>query len=315
MKLQKIKDQYSDKKISKAEFIDAMYGIHSVLPDYSNFLKKSGISAIEILDDKIIFTSRETHYHKGGLKFYCDIEDKRTTPLEAFNFGSYEAEDSEMLYKLLEKDYTVFDVGGNIGWYTNHMAALLTHGRVYSFEPIPETFTKLTNNVKLNQFPNIELYNIALSDKIGALTFYYSPFMSGASSSQNITENNNAVLVECKTNTIDQFVNDNSIQQIDFIKCDVEGAELFVFKGGLQTIARDKPIVFSEMLRKWAAKFGYHPNDIIALFTEKGYSSYVIKDGFLAKLELVDESTEETNFFFLHNEKHSSKIATFCKEA
>ena len=193
------------------------------------------------------------------------------------------------------------------------MAALLSSGRVYSFEPIPDTFAKLTNNVKLNQLSNIDLYNIALSEKKGTLTFYYSPFMSGASSSQNITENSNAVLVECKTSTVDDFVNDNSIPKIDFIKCDVEGAELFVFKGALQTIAQHKPIVFSEMLRKWAAKFGYHPNDIISLFSKEGYSCFVTKDGNLAKLESVNESTEETNFFFLHNEKHSSKIATFAK--
>ncbi len=92
---------------------------------------------------------------------------------------------------------------------------------------------------------------------------------------------------------------------VDFIKCDVEGSELFVYQGGLETLKKYKPVVFSEMLRKWSAKFGYHPNDIIALFKNIGYQCYVITvDNYLKEITEVTEETVETNYFFLHGEKH-----------
>lgn len=312
MSLQEVKESFNKQELNKAGFIDAMYRFHSVLAEYPAFLKNTGIAKIEILDDQLIFTSRTTHYHQGGLKFLCDIEDKRTTPLEAFNFGNYEAEDSEMLYKLIGKDDVIFDIGGNIGWYTNHIAALLDKGIIYAFEPIPDTFNKLQRNVALNNFKNIRLNNLPFSNKVQTLTFYYSPLMSGASSSQNITNNADAIKVECTTATIDDFMRDSKISQLDFIKCDVEGAELLVFQGGIETIRQHKPIVFSEMLRKWAARFNYHPNDIIALFVGAGYACFTVRDGHLALLETVTEDTTETNFFFLHKDKHAAQIKTFA---
>jgi hypothetical protein len=74
------------------------------------------------------------------------------------------------------------------------------------------------------------------------------------------------------------FVAKNNAK-VDFIKCDVEGAELFVYQGAKATLMQQKPIVFTEMLRKWAAKFDYHPNDIIALFDELDIAvlSFLIK--------------------------------------
>lgn len=55
------------------------------------------------------------------------------------------------------------------------------------------------------------------------------------------------------------------------------------------------------MLRKWSAKFGYHPNDIIDLFASVGYKCFVIKEDKLRKFARVDEETVGTNYFFLHS--------------
>jgi FkbM family methyltransferase len=308
MKIEEIKELYKSGQISKGEFIDRMYELHKVLFDYSFSLNDTEIAKIEIEDNKVILSSRATKYHKGGIKFYCDNIDKRITPLEAFNFGNYEASDSNMLYRIIEKDYTIFDIGGNIGWYTNHVASMLTKGIVYAFEPIPETFQKLGNNVALNGFKNIRINNFPLSDKSGPLTFYYTPLMPGAASAANITNSENIQKIECTTRTLDSYVAETNITRVDFIKCDVEGAELLVFKGAIETIKKYKPIIFTEMLRKWAAKFNYHPNDIVRLFEELGYSCFTADEGGLKAFSLVDEQTEETNFFFFHKTVHGKKM-------
>ena len=54
-----------------------------------------------------------------------------------------------------------------------------------------------------------------------------------------------------KAKTLDEYCCSNNLSP-DFIKCDVEGAELLVFKGAKNTLINNKPIVFSEILRKWS---------------------------------------------------------------
>ncbi len=111
--------------------------------------------------------------------------------------------------------------------------------------------------------------------------------------------------------TLDDFVYREKIS-IDFMKCGVKGAELMVFQGGEQTILRDTHIIFSEILRKWSAKFKYNPNEIFDFFKSKNYRAFATDGDKLKEFFLMDESTVATNFFFLHNIKHSEKIKRFC---
>ena len=294
-----LKKEFEDSQISKIDFISRMHEYHKVLFDFSHNLSKTEIGKIEINDNEVIFSTRKTEFHPGGVKFYVDGLDKRITPIEAFNFNQYELADSAMLYKLVKDGDIIFDIGANIGWYSNHLSKKLPNATIHSFEPIPETFLQLTRNTALNQSKNIFLHNTALSDKIQTLVFYYSPKVTGASSSVNITEDESMVELACETNTLDAFCSAQNIQMLDFIKCDVEGGEWLVFKGGAKTISQLKPIVFTEMLRKWSAKFGYHPNDIIAFFKSLDYSCFYAHNGKLRKIETVTDETSETNFFFL----------------
>jgi len=312
MSIKETKSNFKNNTLSKADFITKMHEFHKVLFDFSNNLAETEIAKIEIEDGNVIFTSRKTDFHPGNARFYVDILDKRITPIDTFNFDQYEQEDSEMLYKLVSDGDVIFDIGANIGWYSNHLSKKLPDSIIYSFEPIPETFAQIKKNTELNKSKNIILNNLAFSDAIQTLSFYYSPTITGASSSVNITENDSMVKLECKANTIDNFVKENNISSLDFIKCDVEGAEFMVYKGGAATIEKYKPIVFSEMLRKWAAKFNYHPNDIIGFFKKFGYNCYTAHNGRLVAVEKITDETVETNYFFLHPEKHAEKITALA---
>jgi len=311
MNITKAKKEYKEQKISKANFIDKMHEFHKVLFDFSENLKDTEIAKIEIEDNKLVFTTRATEYHPGGCKFFVDALDKRVTPVDTFNFDMYEKDDSEMLFNLVKDGDTIFDIGANIGWYSNHLAKKFPNSKIYSFEPIPEIFNQISANTELNGFMNIRLNNLALSSKKEKLTFYYSPTVTGASSSKNITENQNMTKLEIEADTIDNFIMTNSIDNLDFVKCDVEGAEYFVYQGGLETFKNKKPIIFTEMLRKWAAKFDYHPNDIISYFMQFGYSCFKVKEGKLKIVDTVDDQTIETNFFFLDAIKHINIINDF----
>ena len=62
------------------------------------------------------------------------------------------------------------------------------------------------------------------------------------------------------------------------------------------------------MLRKWTAKFNYHPNEIIKLFSDLGYRVFTVNREILVPFAAMDEDTVETNFFFLHPETHNNLI-------
>jgi len=285
-------ESYNSKKISKQEYIDAMYNFHIHLFDYTKVIPHTDIKKIEIVDNKIIFTSR-----KSGIKLSCQKPDKRIAPIEVLNFNYYEKENSDMIFRLIEQEFNVFDIGANVGWYTLNIAKQFDKTNILAFEPIPSTFDQLKQNVKINSLNNIKIYNFGFSNQDAEMTFYLEPESSVSASAANITNKSDVGKVTCRVKRLDEFVNDYGIIP-DFIKCDVEGAELYVYQGGIETIRRYKPIIFTEMLRKWSAKFNYHPNQIIDLLSNSGYKCFVVKDNYLSEIHKMNDDTLETNFFF-----------------
>lgn len=302
MSLQTIQQAFRNRELDKWTYISRMYGEHARLFEYASFLPGTNISRIEILDDEVVMTFRDS-----GLRFICTRNDQRLAPFDTLNFGRYEAEELGMQKALIAGCRTVLDIGGNYGWYAMHIAAAFPAVRVLSFEPIPHTFGFLNRNLAINNLTGVETFPFGFSDSAGTFDFYYDPGLSVNASLQNLTGKESVVKLECQVKTLDEFWAGRG-EKADFIKCDVEGAELLVFRGGEETLRRDKPMVFSEMLRKWTAGFGYHPNDILDFFQGLGYRCFTLSDGGLKSFGRVGEDTIETNFFFLHPEVHSGAI-------
>lgn len=305
MSLLETKLKYQSGLLEKPQYIDEMYQFHQGLFEYSQFLKETDIIKIEIVDGGVIFTSRNQ-----GIKIFCDQADKRAAPFEIMNFQVYEKVDSEMILNLIEPGFNVLDIGANIGWYSLNIAKLYSNTNVWSFEPIPTTFASLKRNIEINEVENIRLYDFGFSNEEKNLKFYLQPEASVSASATNITESKNIIEVVCHVKRLDDFIKETDLK-IDFIKCDVEGGELFVYQGGIESIKRDRPIIFTEMLRKWSAKFNYHPNDIINLLVGIGYRCFTASENRLKEILSIDENTVETNFFFLHSEKHLEQIKSF----
>lgn len=303
MKLEDTRKDFLDRTISKAEFIQSMYSEHhSKLFEYSNYLKQTNISSIEIVDGEVLITFRGT-----GLKMIFPEGDFRAAPVEALNFQDYEPTESSMVLKLVSPDDCVFDVGANVGWYSLNIAKKFPSSRVHAFEPIPKTHSLLVQNINRNKLTNISTHSFGLSNSRTDLSFYYLSEGSVNASSANLSERLDAEIISCHVERLDDFAQANDLH-VDFIKCDVEGAELLVFQGAVQTLQKDVPIIYTEMLRKWAAKFNYHPNDIIGLLRSFGYRCFYAEGLGLLELHQMDDTTIETNFFFLHSQLHASKI-------
>jgi len=303
MHMKELKADYKAGIIGKEEYVREMHKIHEVLFEYTELIADTDIAKIEITSSGVIMTSGI-----NDIRIACDKDDLRMIPIEIINFDSYEKKEMNMILKMIGKDAVVFDIGANIGWVSMIVARNFPDAKVSSFEPIPKTYRYLAANVRENGIANIDAYNFGFSDEEKDLSFYYYPQGSGNASIRDLSGSAEVEKVTCRVSTLDRFTEKNDIYP-DFIKCDVEGAELFVFKGGIDTIKKSTPIVYTEMLRKWAAKFNYHPNEIIDLFESLGYCCYYINGECISKIAKMDENTVDTNFFFLHKDKHNSLLA------
>ena len=196
------------------------------------------------------------------------------TPLEILNFRHYEQLDSAMIFALVRDGDIVLDIGGNIGYYSIALAKM-RNATIHAFEPIESTYKQFIANAYYNGVQDrMRINNFGLFDKSGELTFYvYKQDFGNASAAIMHEEKDNEKIV-CKVERLDEYVKAQGVERIDFIKLDVEGAEIFALRGGLKSIEQHKPILFVEMLRKWAAKYGYHPNEIIAMLEGLGYECY-----------------------------------------
>lgn len=154
--------------------------------------------------------------------------------------GLYEPENLELLLDLIGKipNPVVLDIGANIG---NHTLAFATRAAsVHAFEPIPAIYRLLQDNVAANGLVHVHTHPLALSDTAGTATIYMVRQGNfGASSFDQRAEGVDPVEVHKQTG--DEFVRQQGIGRIDFIKIDVEAHEVFVLRGLMNTLKRDLP--------------------------------------------------------------------------
>ena len=161
--------------------------------------------------------------------------------------------------QFIKKDSIVIDAGAHIGTFSVFAAHLATQGRIYSFEPVAETFQILKKNTE--NYSQITCVNCGLGFKIGprkifvdstftvASVFEDSPYYTtGKSIGRGVGK-----LELTNVTAVDAYVAERNIPRIDFIKIDTEGYEAEVLRGAKESIKKWKPVI---------AMSAYHnPND------------------------------------------------------
>ena len=164
-----------------------------------------------------------------------------------------------IISKFCKLGMTVFDVGANIGEWTLPMAnGVGSQGRVYSFEPVPFLFDALNKTVGANQLKQVTISPRALSDKSETMDFYVqydenelldarlSRLGSPADFAVWNTDATKAKKIQVQTTTLDEFVAEEKLERVDFLKLDPEGYECAVLEGGLTTLKKFRPNIFCE---------------------------------------------------------------------
>lgn len=153
-----------------------------------------------------------------------DFQDYQTLQTITHDRG-YERGTASLLEGLLHPGSTFVDCGAHNGYFSLLAAQLVgDDGRVVAFEPNPMTFQKLSENIRINGISNVELLNLATSDKAGSAKLYQISSLSG----QDTMVGSEGPGLPIVTTRLDQVL---SNRRVDVVKIDVEGSEVRTLRG------------------------------------------------------------------------------------
>lgn len=170
--------------------------------------------------------------------------------------------------KVKEGD-VVIDVGANVGYYSLRLASKVgKNGKVIAIEADPKSCEILKENCKLNKISNVKVYNYAANEKKGTITLYTSEKHSGVNSIFESDAKNSSIKVS--SITLDELLEDHS--EINWIKMDIEGAEVNALKGSSHILKKTQNIII-EVHEHILSQNDQKPQDVMNILKESGFKT------------------------------------------
>jgi FkbM family methyltransferase len=208
-----------------------------------------------------------------------------------------ELDEVNVMRRFVSAGDVVFDIGANIGLHSILLSKLVgPSGQLCAFEPNSELFPALKCTIA--QLGNATLYPYALSNRSNESTLFVPPDDSVASlvdwtvNHPTFADDGPAHAVTCIERPLDSLVSESTLPQPNFIKCDVEGAELKVFEGARQTLDRsDAPLILFEVNRRAMQAFNLSVSatmDFLASLAKPKYLFFAVGTaGTLTRLQKI----------------------------
>lgn len=220
------------------------------------------------------------------------------------------------LGRYVEPGAVIFDVGANHGRFAKHLAAL--HNRsctLYAFEPLAYNLEVL--RVLVGRAPNVTIEPIALSNADGTRDLYLpykkksGRFVHGSAhmgdADRATTFGTSTAPDVCRTTIttkrLDAWADEHTLERLDLMKIDVEGAEALVIEGGLATIERCKPTIYAELIPGTPERVERTVDDVIRPLLAMGYTMHTT-DARLANLrEVTACQPDGRDYLFVHPDR------------
>jgi FkbM family methyltransferase len=164
----------------------------------------------------------------------------------SFIYGTWEPEVGRAISEVVSEGNVAIDIGAHSGFYTLLLSKLVgREGMVIAFEPLPENFRMLEENIRLNQCSRIKPINKAVMDRSCKMELSI-PDKESLLVAGPVVNGNRGKTVTVEAVSIDDFMYDLK-SPVHFIKMDVEGAEGLILRGAIKTIEMYHPIMFIEI--------------------------------------------------------------------
>tara|TARA_Y100000590_G_scaffold399203_1_gene482180 strand:+ start:1298 stop:2116 length:819 start_codon:yes stop_codon:yes gene_type:complete len=240
----------------------------------------------KILIAKLIFNiislfrfNKKTNCKRNSINWSLDLSE--AIDLSIYLFGKFEHEIVDSAFELnTEKNNCIIDIGANIGTQTLQFANKFKNSKIYSIEPTDYAFKKMQNNIKLNSDLSKRIFPIQAyltKNKNEMPNHVYSSWKVDSDEIQHLKHKG----IKKSTNhaqsiSLDDLILENKIENISFIKLDVDGPELNVLKSGQKILSEKKPPIFMELAPYLYHEFGYKYFDLIKYINFLGYNFFTI---------------------------------------
>ena len=226
------------------------------------------------------------YLHYWGSKLAHSGQTIRTLPggiriTELCNFSEFHAigsfiseEEREFLSKYPIEAGAIIDVGANLGLVSLVLAKRFPERTIHAFEPGPSTFQALKTNIELNSCLNIRPLQLAVAEHDGEVAFDANPLGRGTSSIANYA---GEFVTTLPCTSLDSYAKKTAIENIAFLKVDVEGFEAAVFQGARKILSEQRAaIIYYEVCPANSQKSGLAPELPTEILQQHGYSIFRI---------------------------------------
>jgi len=181
----------------------------------------------------------------------------------------YDRQTMRVIRKVCKTNSNCIDVGCHKGEVLDAILKSAPEGKHFAFEPLPELFRELQEKYRGT---NCTVSQVAVTNQKAQLPFNYvttNPSYSGLRKRKYDRRNEKEMEIIVNADTLDNLVPLET--KIDFIKIDVEGAELFVLQGAEKLIKKNKPVIVFEYGLGGSDYYEPDPGKIFSLINEYGY--------------------------------------------
>lgn len=243
-----------------------------------------------------------------GSRMLIDLRSQ--TERLAFYLGEYDRRDIQYVWKRMQKDWVVVDVGANVGFWTLALASRLSpRGGVLAIEAAPPNAERLRQVIEANELETlVRIRNVAVGDQAGTLALR----VTGSASTGNAYVAKDAEPSETNTYHVpvkcfDDIFREETLGRCDFIKVDIEGYELPFLRGAMNTLQCYRPVILGEFNNYFIRYNGYSLKDVTDLLRPLGYQAYVMNRA--KPILFAGEKGDVDNLLLLPEEQRSNWVS------
>ena len=215
--------------------------------------------------------------------------------------GLHEFEDMSYVLHVLNSEDLFVDVGANVGSYTL-LACGVKGARGYAFEPVPETFSRLQENLRINRLDiKVRAFNMGLADKDGVLSFTTE---QGCVNNVVTDEDKSGKCLQVEVLTLDTALEGESPC---VIKIDVEGFEAQVISGAHMVLSNESLHSVVMELNGSESRYGFSEEKLLKTMLDYGFSTYSYEPFSRGLTSLEGKNNQSGNTLFIRNESAISR--------
>ncbi|HNQ12441.1 MAG TPA: FkbM family methyltransferase [Bacteroidia bacterium] len=201
---------------------------------------------------------------RNGINYELDLSDM----VDWYIFWDFQQRERNYLYSLIKSGDLILDIGSNMGEVCLNFAKRSgANGTVYSFEPHPLNYKRLQKNLSLNPELKVFTYQNGFGDHKAS---YRMSTVDNHNKGMNRIRENGEIPVEIIT--LDEFVENQKLKEINLIKIDTEGFEFNVLKGSVNTIKNYKPKLFIELDDRNLKEQNSSAKQLVSFLIHQNYS-------------------------------------------